>query len=156
MYNMINEKHIAKKAYINNIQVYQIVKDLDSGVKINSQDLKEDLAHFTKEEIDYILSNKFNKNRYTNEYCKIQINMDINEFQRKDLLPNPIKIAIRNTKNTGYSDIGMCLDWESGENLDYPFDYIINNYISENRHSHKFKRLNLIFFYTQNLTKSEV
>lgn len=55
-------------------------------------------------------------------------------FFTKDVkLPNNIIQAIKEAKAEGYSIQGMVIDWECANFFDFEFDYVVNEWLNENK-----------------------
>lgn len=110
-------------------------------------ELEAELFYLTPAELDYALNEKFNNDIFINETCKLINNKPINELDFNKLIPDSIKVAVRDAFNEGYTPFGMTYDWEAQNCFDFSFDYLVNDYLMEGDAKEFVKRINNIYIY---------
>lgn len=110
-------------------------------------ELEVELFYLTKEELEYVLNKHFNNDIFINETCKLINNKPINELDFDKLIPDSIKVAVRDAFNEGYTPFGMTYDWEAQNCFDFSFDYLVNDYLMEGDAKEFVKRINNIYIY---------
>lgn len=104
----------------------------------------------TPDELKYTLSESFNIDTFTNEYCKLINEKPIKEVDFDRIIPDSIKVAVRDAFAQDYSAFGMCYDWEAQNCFDFSFDYLVNDYLLEGDSKEFTKRINNIYLYASN------
>lgn len=110
-------------------------------------ELEVELFYLTPNELDYALNKQFNNDIFINETCKLINDKQINELDFDKLIPDSIKVAVRDAFNEGYTPFGMTYDWEAQNHFDFSFDYLVNDYLMEGDAKEFVKRINNIYIY---------
>ena len=142
------ERKLAFNAYKMGQSIPTILNYLYNWNDIMEYDeLEVELFYLTKEELEYVLNKHFNNDIFINETCKLINNKPINELDFDKLIPNSIKVAVRDAFNEGYTPFGMTYDWEAQNCFDFSFDYLVNDYLMEGDAKEFVKRINNIYIY---------
>lgn len=110
-------------------------------------ELEVELFYLTPNELEYALNKQFNNDIFINETCKLINDKQINELDFDKLIPDSIKVAVRDAFNEGYTPFGMTYDWEAQNHFDFSFDYLVNDYLMEGDAKEFVKRINNIYIY---------
>ena len=103
-------------------------------------ELEVELFYLTPNELEYVLNEHFNNNVFINETCKLINDKPINELDFDKLIPDSIKVAVKDAFNEGYN-------WEAQSHFDFSFDYLVNDYLMEGDAKEFVKRINNIYIY---------
>lgn len=142
------ERKLAFNAYKMGQSIPTILNYLYNWNDIMEYDeLEVELFYLTKEELEYVLNKHFNNDIFINETCKLINNKPINELDFDKLIPDSIKVAVRDAFNEGYTPFGMTYDWEAQNCFDFSFDYLVNDYLMEGDAKEFVKRINNIYIY---------
>lgn len=142
------ERKLAFNAYKMGQSIPTILDYLYNWNDIMEYDeLEVELFYLTKEELEYVLNKHFNNDIFINETCKLINNKPINELDFDKLIPDSIKVAVRDAFNEGYTPFGMTYDWEAQNHFDFSFDYLVNDYLIESDAKEFVKRINNIYIY---------
>lgn len=142
------ERKLAFNAYKMGQSIPTILNYLYNWNDIMEYDeLEVELFYLTKEELEYVLNKHFNNDIFINETCKLINNKPINELDFDKLIPDSIKVAVRDAFNEGYTPFGMTYDWEAQNCFDFAFDYLVNDYLMEGDAKEFVKRINNIYIY---------
>lgn len=114
-------------------------------------ELEVELLYLTPNELEYVLNEHFNNDIFINEICKLINNKPINKLDFDKLIPDSIKVAVRDAFNEGYTPFGMTYDWEAQNCFDFSFDYLVNDYLIESDAKEFTKRINNIYIYASKL-----
>ena len=142
------ERKLAINAHYNGQSIPTILNYLYNWNDIMEYDeLKVELFYLTPNELEYVLNEHFNNDIFINKTCKLINNKPINELDFDKLIPDSIKVAVRDAFNEGYTPFGMTYDWEAQNCFDFSFDYLVNDYLMEDDAKEFVKRINNIYIY---------
>lgn len=142
------ERKLAINAHYNGQSIPTILNYLYNWNDIMEYDeLKVELFYLTPNELEYALNEHFNNDIFINETCKLINDKQINELDFDKLIPDSIKVAVRDAFNEGYTPFGMTYDWEAQNHFDFSFDYLVNDYLMEGDAKEFVKRINNIYIY---------
>ena len=142
------ERKLAINAHYNGQSIPTILNYLYNWNDIMEYDeLEVELFYLTPNELEYVLNEHFNNDIFINETCKLINNKPINELDFDKLIPDSIKVAVRDAFNEGYTPFGMTYDWEAQNCFDFSFDYLVSDYLMESDAKEFVKRINNIYIY---------
>lgn len=142
------ERKLAINAHYNGQTIPTILNYINNWNNIMEYDeLEAELFYLNKEELQYVLNDNFNKNSFINETCKLINDKPINELDFDKLIPDSIKVAVRDAFNEGYTPFRMTYDWEAQNCFDFSFDYLVSDYLMESDANEFVKRINNIYIY---------
>lgn len=108
------ERKLAINAHYNGQSIPIILNYLYNWNNIMEYDeLKIELFYLTPNELEYVLNEHFNNDIFINETCKLINDKPINELDFDKLIPDSIKVAVKDAFNEGYTPFGMTYDWEA-------------------------------------------
>lgn len=149
--NMTTERKLAINANYNGQTIVTILNYVYNWDQIMDYDeLEVELFYLTPDELKYTLSESFDIDTFTNEYCKLINEKPIKEVDFDRITPDSIKVAVRDAFAQGYSAFGICYDWEAQNCFDFSFDYLVNDYLLEGDSQEFTKRINNIYLYASN------
>ena len=142
------ERKLAINAHYNGQSIPTILNYLYNWNNIMEYDeLEVELFYLTPNELEYALNEHFNNDIFINETCKLINDKPINKLDFDKLIPDSIKVAVRDAFNEGYTPFGMTYDWEAQNHFDFSFDYLVNDYLMEGDAKEFVKRINNIYIY---------
>lgn len=142
------ERKLAINAHYNGQSIPTILNYLYNWNNIMEyNELEVELFYLTPNELEYALNEHFNNDIFINETCKLINDKQINELDFDKLIPDSIKVAVRDAFNEGYTPFGMTYDWEAQNHFDFSFDYLVNDYLMEGDAKEFVKRINNIYIY---------
>ena len=142
------ERKLAINAHYNGQSIPTILNYLYNWNNIMEYDeLEVELFYLTPNELEYVLNEDFNNDIFINETCKLINDKPINELDFDKLIPDSIKVAVRDAFNEGYTPFGMIYDWEAQNCFDFSFDQLVNDYLMEGDAKEFVKRINNIYIY---------
>lgn len=142
------ERKLAFNAYQMGQSIPTILNYINNWNDIIEYDeLEAELFYLNKEELQYVLNGNFNKDSFINETCKLINDKSINELNFNKLIPDSIKVAIKDAFIEGYTPFGMTYDWEAQNCFDFSFDYLVNDYLMNGDAKEFVKRINNIYIY---------
>ena len=142
------ERKLAINAHYNGQSIPIILNYLYNWNDIMEYDeLEIELFYLTPNELEYVLNEHFNNDIFINETCKLINDKPINELDFDKLIPDSIKVAVRDAFNEGYTPFGMTYDWEAQNCFDFSFNYLVNDYLMEGDAKEFVKRINNIYIY---------
>lgn len=148
---MTTERKLAFNANYNGQTIVTILNYIYNWDQIMDYDeLEVELFYLTPDELKHTLSESFDIDTFTNEYCKLINTKPIKDVDFDKIIPNSIKVAVRDAFAQGYSAFGMCYDWEAQNCFDFSFDYLVNDYLLEGDSKEFTKRINNIYLYASN------
>lgn len=148
---MTTERKLAFNANYNGQTIVTILNYIYNWDQIMDYDeLEVELFYLTPDELKYTLSESFDIDTFTNEYCKLINEKPIKEVDFDRIIPDSIKVAVRDAFAQGYSAFGICYDWEAQNCFDFSFDYLVNDYLLEGDSKEFTKRINNIYLYASN------
>ena len=142
------ERKLAINAHYNGQSIPIILNYLYNWNNIMEyNELEVELFYLTPNELEYALNEHFNNDIFINETCKLINDIQINELDFDKLIPDSIKVAVRDAFNEGYTPFGMTYDWEAQNHFDFSFYYLVNDYLMEGDAKEFVKRINNIYIY---------
>lgn len=146
------ERKLAFNAHQNGQSIPTILNYIYNWNDIMEYDeLKIELFYLRQDELQYVLNGDFNKDSFINETCRLINDKPIGELNFDKLIPDSIKVAVKDAFKEGYTPFGMTYDWETQNCFDFSFDYLVNGYLMENDATEFVKRINNIYIYASKI-----
>lgn len=140
------EKTIAQKAFQNKQVVFEILYVIENpDTFLYKKDFRNFLSYLNDNELEYIMSEKFNQNAFIKNYCLIQNNKDINHID--ELVPLGIQVAVEGAKIQKHTPMSMCVNWNAQNYFEFYDNQLVYEYLNENESKNLVERINNIFFY---------
>lgn len=140
------EKTITQKAFQNKQVVFEILHVIeDPDTFLYKKDFRNFFSYLNNNELEYIMSEKFNQDIFIKNYCILQNNKDIAHID--ELVPLGIQVSVEGAKMQNHTPMSMCINWNAQNYFDFYYDELVYSYLNENDSKNLVERINNIFFY---------
>lgn len=140
------EKTIVQKAFQNKQVVFGILHVIENpDTFLYKKDFRNFFSYLNENELEYIMSKKFNQDTFIKNYCLIQNNKDINHID--ELVPLGIQVAVEGAKIQNHTPMSMCINWNAQNYFEFYYDQLVYRYLNANESKNLVERINNTFFY---------